>query len=429
MKILILSTFERNGGAAIAANRLMHALNKAGHEAKMLVRDKQTDDENVVSINTNWLKKKLNFLRFAYERWVIFVHNGFNRKELFTVSIANTGTNISKHPLVQAADVIHLHWINQGFLSLKNIQQLIQTNKPIVWTMHDMWHSTGICHYVANSGTMPHIAAVPPIDYSCNSYKTECGECPLLKSSIKHDLSHKTWRRKRFFAKDIRFIAVSTWLQEQAHKSPLLKTANIEVIPNVIDINVFKSSDKFSVRKELSLPIDKKIILMGAAQLNNPLKGFSYLQKALRCLTSTENNYLLVLFGKIKDAPDFFNALPISHIHLGEIADIVQIAKLYQAADVTVVPSLYETFGQTISEAMACGCPAVSFDNSGQTDIIVHKKTGYLAKYKDAEDLAKGILFCLENNAELSANAREKILKTYAEDVVAQQYLNLYNGK
>jgi hypothetical protein len=116
MKILILSTSERTGGAAVAANRLMHALNKSGQEAKMLVRDKQTDDPNVVSINTNWWKKKINFVRFAYERWVIFLNNRFSRKNLFAVSIANTGTDISDHPLVKEADIIHLHWINQGFL-------------------------------------------------------------------------------------------------------------------------------------------------------------------------------------------------------------------------------------------------------------------------------------------------------------------------
>ncbi len=125
MKIVILNTSERTGGAAIAAHRLMKALSKSGHEVHMLVRDRQTDDPRVVSINTGFFTRKINRLRFIWERLVIFAHNRWSKKNLFAVSIANTGTNISRHPLVKEADIIHLHWINQGFLSLKNIRQLL----------------------------------------------------------------------------------------------------------------------------------------------------------------------------------------------------------------------------------------------------------------------------------------------------------------
>jgi glycosyltransferase involved in cell wall biosynthesis len=415
MKIVLLNTSERIGGAAIAANRLMRALGKAGHEVHMLVRDKQTDDERVVSVNTSWLKAKINFLRFAWERFVIFAHNRFSRKNLFSISIANTGTNISRHPLVKSADIIHLHWINQGFLSLKNIRQLTKLGKPIVWTMHDMWAATGICHHA----------------YICERFKEECGSCLSLQVPKVNDLSHKIFQKKSFIRDGgIHFVTVSSWLKQKAASSNITKNSTIQVIPNAIDINLFRLENKTSIRVDLAWPTDKKIILMGAAKLDNPIKGFDYLREALSILIKTSNrsDYLLVLFGSIKDDSDFLTHLPIPHKYIGSVSDARQLAKLYQAADVTVVPSLYETFGQTISESMACGCPAVSFDNSGQTDIIDHKITGYLAKYKNVEDLANGIEYCLENLQNLSVAARKKVENSYSEEVVAGQHVELYNS-
>ncbi len=138
MNVVILNTAELTGGAAVAANRLMKALNRSGANVSMLVRDQKSRDPRVVSINNSNLREKFNFMRFVWERLVIFLSNHLRRKPLFQVSIANTGTDLSSHPLVQNADVIHLHWINQGFLSLDDIKKLIRIGKPVVWTMHDV---------------------------------------------------------------------------------------------------------------------------------------------------------------------------------------------------------------------------------------------------------------------------------------------------
>ncbi len=417
MKILILNTSEHAGGAAVAANRLMNALHKGGHEVHMLVRDKQTNDPRVVSVNRGFITQKINKFRFVWERFIIFVNNRFSKKNLFAVSIANTGTNISKHPLVKEADVIHIHWVNQGFLSLKNIQQLVALGKPVVWTMHDMWPCTGICHHA----------------YECNYYQNVCGNCFWLHTGKERDLSYRIHRRKEFFQqKNLCFVAVSQWLQLKAKQSSLLEKSEIAIIPNVVDTNIFKPGNKSAVRKELGWAADKKIILMGAAKLNDPVKGFQYLREALSLLTEKQdkNNYSLVLFGAIKNDATFLNNLPVHHIHLGIITDTQHLAKLYQAADITVVPSLYETFGQTLSEAMACGCPVVSFDNSGQTDIINHKVNGYLANWKSGADLAKGIDWTLSeaDYNSLSEKAIEKVHSHYAEWIVAGEYLALYES-
>ncbi|MDR0732968.1 MAG: glycosyltransferase family 4 protein [Dysgonamonadaceae bacterium] len=415
MNILILSTSERTGGAAIAANRLMKALINKGINAKALVLNKQTSDKNVISVRSSFIKKQLARFNFLWERWIIFVDNRFSRRNLFRVSIANVGFDISGHPLVKSADIIHIHWINQGFLSLNGIKKLVQTGKPIVWTMHDMWLCTGVCHYA----------------WQCEKYVEQCGNCMFLNSNRTKDLSYKVLREKQFLSEtNIQIVTVSSWLKELAAKSVLTKSLNISVIPNVIDTSVFTPLNKQTARDQLSFPKDKKIILMGAAKLNDPIKGFEYLRQALALLKEKRDDLLLVLFGKIKNCDTFLSDLAVEHIFMDAIEDVSLIVQLYAAADVTVVPSHYETFGQTLSEAMACGCPTVSFDNSGQTDIIDHKVNGYLAKYQDVEDLANGIEWILfdANYQQLSQNAYQKAVNFYSEEIITIQYMQLYEN-
>lgn len=160
MRVLLINTSERIGGAAIAASRLMESLKNHGIKAKLLVRDKQTDQISVVSLDHNWRM----VWKFVWERIVIWSANRFNKKNIFAVDIANTGTDITSLPEFQQADVIHLHWINQGMLSLRNIEKILASGKPIVWTMHDMWPCTGICHHARE----------------CTRYRQECHNCPFI---------------------------------------------------------------------------------------------------------------------------------------------------------------------------------------------------------------------------------------------------------
>ena len=132
MRVLIVNTSERTGGAAIAANRLMNALNHNGVEARMLVRDRQTSNAEVSAIPQSWRLKA----KFLWERGVIWLANGLSRHNLFQVDIANAGTDITGMEMFKWADVIHLHWTNQGFLSLGNLNHILTSGKPVVITMH-----------------------------------------------------------------------------------------------------------------------------------------------------------------------------------------------------------------------------------------------------------------------------------------------------
>lgn len=235
MRVLLINTSERIGGAAIAASRLMESLKNHGIKAKLLVRDKQTDQISVVSLEHNW---RLVW-KFVWERIVIWNANRFKKNSLFAVDIANTGTDITSLPEFQQADVIHLHWINQGMLSLKNIEKILDSGKPVVWTMHDMWPCTSICHHAR----------------TCDKYQKECHHCPFLYGGgSKKDLSYRTFQKKLQLYRNrrISFVACSHWLEEQAKKSALLNGHSVTSIPNPINTNLFKPRNKQEAREKCS---------------------------------------------------------------------------------------------------------------------------------------------------------------------------------
>ena len=232
MRVLIINTSERIGGAAIAANRLMEALKNNGVNAKMLVRDKQSSLVSVVPLPSSW---KLP-AKFIWERFVIWLSNGFSRNNLFQMDIANTGTDITSMSDFRMADVVHLHWVNQGFLSLDDITKILRSGKPVVFTMHDMWYFTGVCHYSGD----------------CQKYRTGCGLCPFIhRGGAPNDMSARVFRRKLKMYSDskLRFVACSRWLENLAKKSRLLEGQFVTNIPNAINTNLFRPEDKAEARR------------------------------------------------------------------------------------------------------------------------------------------------------------------------------------
>ena len=414
MKVLFINTSEQQGGAAIAASRLLKALNEAGMEANMLVARKDSDSPHIHEISTPMRRK----WAFVWERVVIWACNLFNRKHLFEVSIANTGCSVTQHPLFRTADIIHLHWINQGMLSLKGLQKILTSGKPVVWTLHDMWPLTGICHHA----------------YNCNLFQSKCHHCPFLYLRGQHDLAYHTFCKKQilFAPAQLHIVAVSTWLASQAMQSTLLSNKSISVIPNTLSLEEFHLLDKIKCRHALKLPIQGHIILFGAARIDAPIKGFSLLLEAIWMLLTRRDfrkeELHLVMFGNIKQPTAVLPLIPINYTYMGTINDKALLSQLYSAADVTVSASHYETFGQTLIEAQACGCLPVSFGGSGQEDIIQHKGNGYLAKPGSAQSLADGIHWALTEGLQCipRETLRLKLQNKYTGDAVAKQYIKLY---
>jgi glycosyltransferase involved in cell wall biosynthesis len=407
MNILIVSTSDIYGGAAVAAFRLMHALISSGDNVTMIVRDKLSSDKHVVSVG----RKQVNKYYFYWERGKIFLHNRFSKKNLFDVSIANTGNSITELPVFKEADVIHLHWINQGMLSIEEVDKILSSDKKVVWTMHDMWAFTGICHH---AGT-------------CKNYTQSCGNCPYLVTNSPKDLSYKIFKHKQTVYKNgaISFVACSNWLKELALKSPLTGGHRVFSIPNPINTEQYHPQDKSDVRKLLNLPEDQKIVLFAAVKASDPRKGVDYLLEASRLIAKQSTNIMFLIAGT--NGKEFVERLNMPAYALDFVSPD-KMVDVYNAADLFVTPSLQENLPNTLMEAMSCGTPCVGFNIGGIPEMISHKKNGYLVNYKDTADLANGILWTLyEADTEmLSANARKKVLQEYSQETIALQYKKIY---
>lgn len=414
MRVLIVNTSENTGGAAVAANRLKEALNNNGIKAKMLVRDKESDDITVAQLNKSWHQK----WDFLWERFVIYMRLHFKRDNLFLIDIANAGTDITKTREFKEADVIHLSWINQGMLSLKGIRKILESHKPVVWTMHDLWPASSICHYAR----------------SCRNYEKQCGNCPLLPGNgSSNDLSARIWRKKRKILErnSILFVTCSRWLADKAKKSGLLSGQKVISIPNPIDSRAFTKENREEARLYAGLPEGKKLILFVSQRVTDKRKGMDYFITAINKMVEAhpemkDNCGIAILGGKAEELAD---KLPLPSYPLGYVSEEKKIASIYNSVDLFVLPSLEDNLPNTIMEAMACGVPCVGFNTGGIPEMIDHLKNGYVAEYKSSDDLARGIHWVLSeaDHQSLSNEAMKKVNQCYSQYAVAMKYIEAYN--
>jgi glycosyltransferase involved in cell wall biosynthesis len=416
VKITIINTSDCIGGAAIAARRLVLALRKFNIPATMLVREKGTRLDFVISTTNSPVKRWLNFYCFASERFLFFIREK-SKSVRFLFSLANTGEDVSKHLSVTNADILHLHWINQGFLSLRSIKKISKLQKPVVWTLHDMWPFTGGCHHSGD----------------CNRYKVSCGNCPFLKFPSENDLSNKVWRKKNITFGKISpaIVTCSEWLKNKAIESSLFSKFYISAIPNPINTEVFRPFSKSDMKEKFGFVEQRKYLLFSAVNVNNHFKGFSFFIDALNILFEKENPLRdalkIVILGRSSEQT--LKQLPFNYIVMHNIENENEMCELYNAVDVYITSSLQENLPNTIMESFACGTPVVAFNIGGIPEMIEHKQNGYLAGYRSASDLANGlkwILYEADYNV-LSMNARNKAVMCYSEKVVAEKYAALYN--
>lgn len=412
MKIVLISTYV-SGGAGKACMRLAYALRTIGHEVKVLAAENGGEISLVKQIGS---KKKFIITWFLERLFFLFYES--SKKVRWSFSPGIFGIDISLHPAVLEADIIHLHWINNGFLSLKNIAQLQTLWKPIVWTLHDMWVFTWGCYH---SG-------------SCTRFREGCGNCWYLRKPSKNDLSTFVFRKKKnlFMKKSWQFVTCSNWLRDKAQTSLLLSSYSVTTIPNTIDTNIFQPKEMSQVRDELHLPKNKKILLFIAQNIKNEQKGFKYILSMLQTLKKnniyTKNDISLVIVGKGDQI--VFDKLEYPVHHLGMIEDDQQIVKIYWACDVLIMPSLEENLPNVIMESLACGTPILAFPTGGIPEMVTHYQHWYIAKREDIDDLVSGLQWILNMSPEqcrlLRLNCVKKVQDSYTYENVANQYSNLY---
>lgn len=417
LKVAVVCKSDTTGGAAVVSFRLMNALRNKGVDARMVVVEKCSDSPYVIQSSAPTRAK----IPFLAERLKIFIANGFQRHSLFQIDTASDGLPVHKIPFVKEADVICLNWVNQGMLSFRGLEKLGKLHKPIVWTMHDMWNMTGICHHAGVCGHYMKPAG-------------ECGDCPLLgKRGCADDLSHNIFLRKQdlYHRMPITFVAVSNWLAERARSSTLLKDASLHVIPNPFPREYFEAS-------ESSKTTGKIRIVFGAARLDDPIKDFPALIEALDIIREIapdlSDKMELVTFGNIKD-PTLIDNIHIPVSHQGKVSPR-NIRGIYESAHIVVSTSSHETLPGTLIEGQAWGCIPVAFRRGGQSDIIDHKVTGYLADWDSnlhirSRSIAEGILWAADIlEKEEGSTIRELMLKSvcdrFSEEAVAERYIDLF---
>jgi glycosyltransferase involved in cell wall biosynthesis len=407
MKVAILSRSDLSGGAARAAFRLHESLLCSGAEARMFVQT-QTGDHSTVFAPKTTPEKISASMDPHLDRIPLY---GYPSRDQ---SLFSPGWWGGRHWLRALRefepDVVHLHWINGGFVSPR---QLARIRKPVVWSLHDMWAISGGCHYSAG----------------CTAFESSCGRCPMLRSNSPRDLSRKGWRRKQAAYKGIEnltIVGLSSWLAREAQKSALLAGRAVVNLPNPIDTNVFRPINRASARSLFNIPQHSRVLLFGAmSATSSPRKGYDLLRSALEQITTPDVS--LVVFGASHGDSDSFAGLPINYV--GSLGDDVALTALYSAGDATVVPSREENLSNVIMESASCGTPVIAYQIGGNGDMIDHKVNGYLASSLDARGLAAGIDWVFKDEArrlELGDAARAKAVDEFDYPIVAARYLQLY---
>lgn len=406
MKILHINTNGSSGGAAKACYRLHKALLKYEVESLIYVQKTNITNDKILGAKNNFFYHKINFLRSKIDSIPLIKYHKMDK--------VHWSNNFLNNPFIIHdikeinPDIINLHWINGGFFSINQLNEIKKLDIPIVWTLHDSWAFTGGCH-------IPHY---------CMKFKTKCGNCPFLHSDKLYDLSRTNWLKKKSIYEKLNPIIVtpSNWLADCTKSSTLLGDKKIVVIPNSIDIDMFKLIPKNIAIKKLGLNENKKYLLFGAmGATTDKNKGFDLLLKSLKSLQN-EDVELLIFGNNINLDID----LPINVRSFGVVEDNKILNFLYSAADITVVPSRSESFSLVSLESLFFNTPVVAFHIGGIPDIIDHKKNGYLAKPFDIKDFNNGILYFLNND--INKNNNFKIKEKFTPKAQARAYIKLYQS-
>ena len=408
INILHISIADHAGGAAIAANRLHVLMNKnLNLDSKMLVLVKETDN-NSIAVTSSFDR---NIARVGLYLDKIFSFG--RKKELGLFSMAPFGVSVHKHVFFNTADVIYLHWVNNGFLSLREIRLILMLKKPVFFFCHDMWYFSGGCHQ----------------SYGCKKFEIGCERCHFFKSNILVDQAKIVYNAKqkiyKKYSENINFIGPSSLWARLASSSKLVQNDQSHFIPNIIDEVKFRPNVDTPINDMI---IEKYRVIYGAmGGKSNQYKGWDYFVAAITLLPEHFKDKIEVILFGYDFTEEEMATLPFSATSAGLISDEDTMVKLYQSAHIYVFPSLQESFGQTLMEAMSCGLPAVAFPVGAVEDLVDHLENGYIAKYQDAEDLCTGIMYLADHDKykTLAKNARKKIINEYSAVSIIARHMNI----
>lgn len=395
------------GGAAIAARRLHHSLLERGASSRYLHRWHDPVDASYQRF-APWSDAEGTIGR-AISRVELAVVGRISSTTPFTLARAPRRTPWRDR---RPSEIAHLHWISH-LLDLPSFLADLPREAPLVWTVHDMNPFTGGCHY----------------SLGCDRYRSGCAPCPVLARGRRIHLAARNagLKRRLLRGRNLHVVADSRWIEACARDSEVLGEARtLRTIHYGLDTDTFAPSDAARARAALGLPADGPVVAFGAHSVAEPRKGMPQLLRALARLASS-SPVTLLSYGT--GAPDL-SSLEYPSVDMGFVAQESRLALCYAAADVFVVPSLEEAFGQTALEATACGTPVVAFDTGGLPDTVVHDETGRLVPVGSVEGLTDAIQWMLDHPRQREAmgqRGRERALERFGLDRQAEAYLDLYD--
>ena len=401
IKVLHIVGGPLSNGAAKGANILHKALLGQDIDSKLLndtsfkINKKQIKNFNdsVIFINNNFLKKLSNKIFIYLEKILksIYLHSP---RETFTLGFF--GIDITKLKEYHEADIIHFHWLSQGFIKLKSLSKI---DKPAIWTMRDMWAFTGGSHYT--------------MDFE------------KYENSFTSKLIQKF--KKKIYNKNFQFVAVSNWLKFRAEKSEVLKGYDIKKIDNNIDLDDFNLIPKSIARATLNITTTKQIILYGAQNPQSKRKGWDIFVETIKKLD--KSNFFILIFGNFW-SKEILDSIGIEYKVMGYINDSRILNATYSSADFFVASSIEDAWPKTFAEAMYCGIPVVCFNNTSLSEIVDHKINGYVVNNFESNELKEGIKWLsdeIKKNEFIGKKARKKILN-FDSKVIAKKYIALYES-
>ncbi|XOV91902.1 MAG: glycosyltransferase [Bacteroidota bacterium] len=381
MKVLhVLSSC--SGGAANAAITLHNGLIEAGVNSHIITLFKT--DQKIKNLHF-FLDTISLFQRLKYS----IVYRVRNKRKNFTsYPFSNPFSiyDICKSQIFKDADIINLHWVS-GFVDFESF--LLDTQKPVVWTMHDEYCYLGGHHYEFYK-----------------QYESTLGK--------KIDTKYYKLKRKIFSkCRKIHFISPSRWLYEKASQSVLLSMHVHHHIPYGIDTNTF-NADRIRNKKNLT-------VLVIASDLKDSRKGFADALEIIKKESFSQIKFLILGTSEI--------SIQKANIHfIGYVHDKSQLASYYSESDLMLLTSHADNLPNTALESIANGTPILAYNIGGMPDIIDHQKNGFLVN--SLEEMIEQLEVLAESIKELKEmriEARKKSL-IFSNKNQVEKYLDLYKS-
>lgn len=397
-KVVHINTTDVRGGAAKFVWNLHSAQRLQGLESNMVVGYKESNSSEV---ETFPIKLNLKIHKYCME------------KSLLDFSLYGSH-GLIENPLIVDSDIIHFHNLHGGYFNPFSLSGL-SCIKPSVWTLHDMYPITGHCAF----------------SFDCERWETRCGECPYPENycAINYDSTSDLIKYKKMIYDHsiLNIVTPTKWMENKVNKS-ILKEHRVRTIYHGIDTKVYSASDKKAMREKYGIP-DNKIIIGTSANggaFGDPRKGGYYVKKCLESLDKRGIDYAFVNIGAeslTENNPKIINA--------GYIKEEAKMAELYSTLDIFLFPSLSESFGLVVVEALSCGVPVIAFNNGAIDEIVVHDYNGMLVEYKNEGKLIKAIIELSSNEllrSKYANNSRISACEKFDFDRMVKEYQQLYSN-